>query len=63
MKKYIPISAQRRQNYPLNQKTLHAKVVDNSIFYKKLGEHTCLSPSGVEVGSWKDCHGSNTIIY
>ncbi len=54
--------AQPRQNYPFNQKTLHIKVVDNSTSYKKLGERACVSPPGVEVGGWKDCHVSNNII-
>ncbi len=50
------------QNYPLYQKMLQIKVVENYISYKKLSWHTCLCSPGVELGGSKDCHVSNTSV-
>ncbi len=39
------------------------KVVEHWIPYKKVGEHICLSPPRVELGSSKDCHSWKIIRY
>ncbi len=36
-------------------------VVENQILYKNLSEHACLSPLGVQISGFEDCHVSNVI--
>ncbi len=42
---------------------LQVKVVDNSIFHKKLSGCTCLSPPGVELEGSNDCQSSKFIVF
>ncbi len=53
--KYKNVLKRRCQKYRLYEKKSEVKVVENSIPYKKLSRHTCLSPHRMELGGSKDC--------
>ncbi len=55
--------AKHRRKYALCKKFLQVKIVKDSILYKKVSGHICLSPlKGKPEGS-KDCHFPNIKIY
>ncbi len=61
--KGIQFRAECCENYPLYQKIVQIKVVQNRILYKKGRERTCLFPPGVELEGSKDSYVSNIILY
>ncbi len=61
--KHIQFRAQRCQKYASNQKKASYKSCLELNFAPKNPKRICLSPSGVELGGWKDWHVRSVIMY
>ncbi len=63
MANYIRCRAQHCQKYTSHPKKFQIKVVRNWISYKKVREHMCVPPHGVEPRGMKDCYSWNITLY